>query len=425
MPPKKITDAFIRTAAGPAKGEVTKHGKPLKSRRHYDTVVQGFGLDVLASGAKIFVARYRFDGEKKTLRLGRYPVLTVDKARAAAKVALGEVARGVDPHVSRATKSDAANKAAAHAAYTVDALITDFTEHHLKHRSASQYERIPRDLRRNFGSWLVTPVGEFTKANAQQMLDTAKNKILLNGKPVRGVGANRLHDAARNCFNWGVKHREEYLATNVWTKVPRPAKETPRDNPQSDETIGILFNLADALPDPQGNLLKLMILTGQREGEIAGMRWDELASSLETWTLPALRVKNRKKHTVPLSAAVIAVIQSVRRRAGSILVFEGQRQTKFQGFGQMKQRLDGMMRDAGLVPDWTFHDLRATFSTGCAKAGVPLHVTEAILNHKSGTIRGIAAVYNRYDYAKEKRLALQNWADHVIEQAENHKPSTK
>lgn len=140
------------------------------------------------------------------------------------------------------------------------------------------------------------------------------------------------------------------------------------------------------------------------------MRWSELSldGPNPTWTIPAERSKNRRPHTVPLTAAVLALLPE--RILGCDFVFSRRGRVPLNGIAVAKAQLDAAMR----IPAWTVHDLRRTFVTGANGIGVQPHVIEATINHISGAAKsGVAGIYNRSTYAPEKREALTRWSDHV------------
>jgi integrase len=124
----------------------------------------------------------------------------------------------------------------------------------------------------------------------------------------------------------------------------------------------------------------------------------------------AARAKNATEYQIPLSDSAVQILQALPRIANSDLVFTLSGRVPIRGFHNVKTRIDAL-KPAG--PPWTLHDLRRSFASGCARLGIAVHVVEAALNHRSGSIRGIAKVYNRYDYGTEKRAAMQVWARHV------------
>ena len=136
------------------------------------------------------------------------------------------------------------------------------------------------------------------------------------------------------------------------------------------------------------------------------MRWSDIDFEREVWTIPGALAKNGRVHEVPLSQAALDILERLPRFVGSDLVFTTTGMTPISGFGRVKARLDVIMG----VSNWRFHDLRRTAASGMARIGVAPHVIEKVLNHISGQISGVAAVYNRHGYDAEKREALKQWA---------------
>jgi integrase len=196
------------------------------------------------------------------------------------------------------------------------------------------------------------------------------------------------------------------------------------------------------------DVIRLLILTGQRRGEVAGMAWRETSDDLSTWTLPGERTKNGATHVVALSAPARDLLAALlpadakeagrvlaERRAAAALALPGAVGTPFAGWSKAKGALDKAITEARakaaaaastspapLAP-WSVHDLRRTVATGLQRLGVRLEVTEAVLNHISGSRGGIAGVYQRHDWAAEKRAALDRWAAHVLATAKRRTPA--
>jgi integrase len=158
----------------------------------------------------------------------------------------------------------------------------------------------------------------------------------------------------------------------------------------------------------------MLLLTGQRLNEVGGMRWGELhLVEHRVWHLPAARTKNSKAHDVALSNQAIEIINSLPCFAAlpgkPDFVFSVRGDRAVVGFSDAKKGLNKLMG----VADWTLHDLRRTATTGMARLGIPPHVADRVLNHTSGTISGVAAVYNRFQYLDERRDALAAWGKFV------------
>jgi integrase len=155
------------------------------------------------------------------------------------------------------------------------------------------------------------------------------------------------------------------------------------------------------------------------------MRWDEIDLDAKMWTLPGERVKNGNKHEVPLSDLAVEILKAQPRiKTTKGFVFTTTRDAAVSGFSRAKDRLDETIAgDGGPIEHWTFHDLRRTLASGMARLGIQLPVIEKILNHTSGTFRGVVGVYQRHSFADEKRAALQAWTSFVQSTVSGEKPA--
>jgi integrase len=188
--------------------------------------------------------------------------------------------------------------------------------------------------------------------------------------------------------------------------------EQPRERVLSNGEIRILWN---ALPEGDfADIVRLLVLTGQRATEISDLRWDEIDFEKDIIRLPPPRTKNRRSHTIPISSTVRSILEA-RQHNGRDHVF-GIGQRGFSGWSKAKGRLDEAIK----IPEWRIHDLRRTAATGLGELGVFPHVIEAILNHVSGTRSGVAGLYNKAAHETEKRTALQRWSEHVAAIVEGH-----
>jgi integrase len=214
-------------------------------------------------------------------------------------------------------------------------------------------------------------------------------------------------------YAWAIQ--EGMAEFNPVTGTSR-APEKSRDRVLSAAEIALIWN---ALPDDHfGAIIKLLALTGARASEIAALRWDEVRDGMIL--LPAERTKNSRSHIIPLSEPARAIIAAQPRRAigdgkARELVF-GFGEGAFAGWGKCRQRLNERIAAASgkALPHWTPHDLRRTAATMMAELGVQPHVIEAVLNHVSGHRAGVAGIYNRASYEREKTVALDLLAEHLI-----------
>jgi integrase len=188
----------------------------------------------------------------------------------------------------------------------------------------------------------------------------------------------------------------------------------------SDGEIRLAWRAFEIVGWPFGPIAQLLLLTGARRDEIASAQWAELELDANIWTIAKERSKNGVAHEIPLSGAALRILEALPRiEAGSrpaSFVFTTNGRTPPSGFSKARARINAAILEEAtatgqepLTP-WTLHDLRRTAASGMAGLGIAPHVVEAVLNHRSGTIKGVAKVYNRYNYATEKRAALEQWA---------------
>lgn len=384
----------------------------------FDDALPGFGVRITAGGKRVFLLQYRTGPMVRRVVLGIFGTeLTTAQARKKAEALRGQVRDQRDPVAERKAaraatlEAEAAAKAASAAAtYTVEKLIEQWTTHHLAERSASYRTATPKTLRAALARWLIAPAASLAQTDAVQVLDEVK----VGRGP---IAANRVRALARACWSWAVKRGA--LTANPWEATPQPARETARERVLSDAELADLWRAADDLDHPWAPIVKVLILTGQRRGEVAGMEWAEMDLDAARWSLPGERTKNGRPHSVPLVPTVLELVRKIPRRSGATIVFEGPRRTAPSGFGKVKERLDQEMRVAAKTArrsyhTWVIHDIRRTVATGLQRLGVRLEVTEAVLNHISGTRSGIVGVYQRHGWEREKEEALKAWEGHVL-----------
>ena len=196
--------------------------------------------------------------------------------------------------------------------------------------------------------------------------------------------------------------------------MDKPASETSRDRVLSVDEIRSFWSATETHGQAFRDVFRLQLVTAQRREEVLGMRWKEVDLDARVWRIPAERAKNGNATTVPLSdlAVEILVARTSEFTTRPEFVFpslrgENQGKSAMSGYGKASERVRAAM---GLEDgEVKFHDLRRTADTQMAELGVLPHVIEAVLNHTSGVIKGVGRTYNRYDYAKEKREALEKW----------------
>jgi integrase len=378
-----------------------------------DGRITGLYLVVQPSGAKSWAARYRFLGRQRKYTIGPYPTLDLAAARRKALEALGEVAGGRDPAAQKKAIREAA-KAAQSGKDTVAGVAVSFIERYAKRHVgpswARQSERlIKREILPAIGDKRLCDV---KRSDIHDLLDV----IIDRGSPIT---ANRALSVFRRLCNWAIERG--ILAVSTCDKIKAPSAEISRDRFLSADEIQVAWRAFERVGWPWGDIGKLLLLTGQRRSEVAGMTWTEVDLAAKTWTIAKERSKNGLAHEVPLSSAATRILEDLPRIEGRDFIFSlvGK---PVSGFSRAKQFTIDRALDREF-PHWTFHDLRRTAASGMAGIGIAPHVVEAILNHRNGTIKGVAAVYNRYSYAAEKRTALDAWARKLHEIVTGEKPA--
>ena len=368
-----------------------------------DGLIRGLFFVLQPSGKASWAVRYRHGRQPRKLTLGTYPAIDLKAARELASCALVSVARGGDPAVEKQARKNAERAPSDH--LLSDKAVERFIERYAKANTReSSWREAERILQKEIAlPWRGRPLEEISRATIHAILDAMVDR----GAP---IAANRSLAVMRRFFGWCVER--EIIAKSPCEGVKAPSQTRSRDRILNDNELRAVWKACETLGWPFGPLVQLLILAGQRRDEVAEITWAEIDLEQSLWTLPRGRVKNDKGHTVPLSAQVVRVFEGlpgISSKRGFLFSTTGE--TAVSGFARAKERLDKLLDPE--MPGWTFHDLRRTLASGCARLGFAPQVVEAILNHKSGTIRGVAAVYNRYDYADEKRAALDAWGRYV------------
>ncbi|MET3839027.1 site-specific integrase [Bradyrhizobium sp. OAE829] len=408
-----------------------------------DGLLVGLYLVVQPSGAKSFAVRYRYAGQPRKLTLGAFPAITLEAARDIGGKALRAAAEGRDPATEKQARKGAEKLAKAEEERgkrdLFENVAREFIERHaMKNTRESSWRETARILglkpdpenpekllvvERQDGKpltvinhWAGRKVQEITKRDVITFLDTVRDRA--------PVMANRNLAAVRKLFNWCLAR--DVIQVSPCTLIEPPAPERSRDRILSDDELRLVWNASGTDVSPFGPLVKMLILTGQRLAEVGGMRWDEIDFESKLWTLPAERVKNGERHEVPLSDTAVEILKALPRiNTTKGFVFTTTRDAAVSGFSRAKDRLDAGVEaslQAGAKPPehWTFHDLRRTMASGMARLGIQLPVIEKVLNHSSGSFRGVVGVYQRHSYATEKRNALHRWSAFVADIVAGH-----
>jgi len=395
-----------------------------KVRTVPDAGQPGLYLLVHPTGRKAWVVMYRVGGKQRKLTLVGSPSL--ETARKLAREALNKVAEGGDP---------AADKQEAKRVVTAD-LVDDafrlFMDKHVRTKKGRPIrETTRRETARLLGfkrdpakpdTWIKSGGGVLAHW-AGKRLDVIKPidvRDVLDELKERGpIMANRTLTALKTCFTWHV--RREALDKSPCDNVDPPTGEGDgrgRERVLTDDELAAVWRAAEAEGYAFGRMAQLLILTGCRRDEVREATWAEFDLPKREWLIPGARTKNGRDHLVPLSDTAIALLENLPRIKGKGLLLTTTGATAISGLSKIKARVEkaaaAELEKLEQVPaPWTLHDLRRTLATGLQRLRFPVEVSEAVLNHRGGTVSGVAAIYARHDYAAEKREALDAWARHV------------
>jgi integrase len=378
-----------------------ENARPKAERYELADGSTGLRLVVQPTGAKRWIVRYRRPPpDRRTAKLTHEHFVPLAEARRWAAAALAELAQGRDPGVTKMTAKAAEQKAAADRARdTVEALANEFIEQYAKRKTRKNSWRQTEHVFNKIvlPAWRGRIIHDIERRDIRELVE--------NVAVDRPVLANRtLAHVSRFC-NWLCER--DVIRASPCAGVKPPAKEQARDRVLSDAEIKALWHACEGIGGAAGSAVKLMLLTGQRCGEVVGMKRSEISG--DVWTLLPERTKNKQRHEVPLSAQALAIIEAIPGVDGDYL-FTSSPTRRLGNMAPAKVALDAHMKPA---QPWVLHDLRRTAASGMAALGVKLPVIEKCLNHVSGSFKGIVGVYQRHEYAAEKRHALQTWADHV------------
>lgn len=369
----KLTDLHVKQLQAPATGQKT----------HFDEALRGFGVRVSQGGTKSFVVMY---GPTRKLRtIGRYPALSLADARKEAKRVQAEVLDQSDQvvHLERVSFADARQR------FLADSKVRN------KERTYTDYRRL---LNRHFA--FTKDVSDLNRRDVMSVIEALAKTPSEQQHAFVGI---------RVMMNWCVKRG--LIDTSP---VPPLSFATPaRSHILSDADLAAVWGRAGVIGYPYGSITQLLILTGQRRGEIASLRRSWIEDDLAVF--PAGFTKNKREHRLPLSPMAQKVLGGLPETSDLYFPARGVADRAFNGWGKSKQRFDKALE----VAPYTLHDLRRTFSSNMARLGAPIHVTEKLLNHISGTVSGVAAVYNRYSYLDEMRLAVSQHDDHLAKLLED------
>jgi integrase len=383
MPRQKLTDAFLRNVKAPGEAQV----------EYWDTLTPGFGVRVSYGGRKAFVVLTRINGKLHRFTLGAYPKKGLSEARDDAERIIKDAAKGISPN-ERETEEK--RKAQANKRNSFRAVSEEFMADHAKTlRTRDELQRIINaDL---LPAWGDKPMASITRGDA---------KALIREKArTAPIAANRLLSLISKIFAWALD--EEIIQASPAVRLRRPAQEKERERSLTDDEIRKLWPTFTAAGYPFGHGLKFLLVTGQRRGEVAGMKWSEIDG--DGWNIPGTRSKSKQGHRVPLSTLALEILEETPR-LGELVFVSPRGPHPLDGWENAKRRVDTFLREP--IEPWRIHDLRRTMATQIRSIGIDRLVVSKLLNHAES---GITKTYDRYAADPEKSAAMERWSDRLKE----------
>jgi integrase len=408
MPRNRLSELFVSKIKAP------KHGRV----EYFDSAEPGLALRVTSSDHKSWSVLYRVGGRLKRYTIGPYKTgkarieFDLDAARAKAREAKALIRDGKDP----AADKRAARLASGDDAGTFKQVAYDWVALHVKKKCAtSTAKETERILARDVFD--LDDDGKPRRFQARKIdsITFAEIDRLIGGIVKRGadVHANRVQKRLSALFNWAASKR--YIKESPIRDMPLPTAEKERERYLDDNEIVLFWKACQQIGWPFGPLFQLLLLTAARRDEVGQMEWSEIDLDAGVWTLPSARTKNGREHIVHLSKQALAILTPLPR-IGRKYVFSRDAETFVTGFSWGKSILDQAMAEAAkgkTIPPFILHDLRRTAATHMAAIGIAPHVVDKILNHQSGTIRGVAAIYIKAQFLPEREQALKAWGNKV------------
>jgi integrase len=370
----------------------------------YDTEIPGFGVRVRKAGSRNFVFTYRFAGHNKRMTLGSavkeaFPDIRKRVLELQAQVRLGKVP-GAERDNNRAQAAD-----------TFKAISDRFLALYQTAVQPATYSETERYLLKTAGTLHSRPIATITRRDIAEVLSAAAAHVTKgNGG---SVTANRCRAALSTLFSWamkeGIVEQNPTIGTHMRAETKRARTLVDPETGAMPELVRVWKALDDSL---FSDIVRLLILTGQRRDEIGGLRWPELDEGLTRIKLPETRTKNGIPHLVPLSEVARKIVARQHRIVGQDCVFAVRGQRGFTPWDACKKLLDTKLPG---LDHWVLHDLRRSTATALSLiCKQPPHVVEAVLNHQSGSKRGVAGIYNLNTYLPEKTAALTLWSEHLM-----------
>jgi integrase len=347
----RLSDRVVKSLPCPA----------VSNKISYDTEIKGFGFRITAANAKSFILNYRVNGRERRITIGAYPDWTVAAAREEAKHLKREVNKGLDPMGMRHADRAAPN-------------VRDLAKRYLAEYAINKVERARQDDKAILEKLVFPELGSVKVQDVRREDIDRLHRVVSTTRPIR---ANRMAQLLSKLFNLAI--RWELRVDNPVVGLKRNLEEKRTRYLSGDELRRLMQVLSNHSNQQSANVIRLLLLTGARRGEVLGATWNDFDLKVGVWTKPSAHTKQKKEHRVPLSAAAIQLLSEIEENAGSSRhVFPGR--VPGEPLKEIRGFWSSICREAEL-DDFRIHDLRHTYASILASAGLSLPVIGALLGH--------------------------------------------
>lgn len=370
--------------------------------QEFDEELPRFGIRKYASGRAYYFVKYKMGSQQRRVTLGKVVKGNLGDMRRQASIILSKARIGID---TQAEKRAAIGKVETN----LTKLIPLYLAARKPHLRSRYYAEIERQLNTDWKPLHPQSAETLTRQGVIGVIDDI-------AKQHGNTAADRARMALSGFFSWVIEHG--YAESNPTSHISPRSENKSRERVLSELELAEVWRACE--DDDYGRIVRLLILTGQRRQEIGDLVWPEVDHEKKQMDLPAERTKNHKPHIVPLSSEALEILKGVYQEEDRDLVF-GRGNGGYSGWSKSKREIDQRIaaerKKVGikkLMPRWTVHDLRRSFVTHLNERKLALpHVIEAIVNHVSGHLAGVAGIYNKAQYIDERRNALDLWGKHV------------
>jgi integrase len=352
-----------------------------------DQGMRGLWIRIMPSGAKSFVAMTRDPfGKQVWATIGATEVMTITEARDKARAAIGRIKEGLEPFEQPAPRAE-----------TFEHVAENWLKRHVAAKGLRSGPEIERVLRYCvYPSWKGRPFVGIRRSHVAELLDKVEDE---HGART----ADYVLAITRGIANWYATRHDTYVPPFVRGMKRTDPKQHERDRTLDDHELRVVWKAAES-NGTFGAFIRLALLTGQRREKLLTMKWTDIGDD-GVWTIPTEEREKGNIDEVMLPKIAVDIIAAQPRAGDNPYVLAGRGNGPFQGLGRAKRDLDARLP---AMPHWQIHDLRRSARSLMSRAGVPRDIAERVLGHRVG--KGTEKIYDRHEYADEKRDALAKLA---------------